>query len=259
MFMRTLPGITSQAASGGGGYNPDMTYFDGTEYFSHTADETGSGNKITLTARFRGDYLDLGTGGTAYIFGAWIGSTLHCAWQVYAPDFADTNVRGRMRIACNDVSVNKCIIHTVEDVAFLDDGYHTMLFSFDLLAGTAVWYIDGNDVIDATAPNHVLTSGDGWAVTNGDTGVAAANDVGASPFPGSLGSMGFTRTNYITDPDLFMSGRHPVEEDTVGWTQWGGTQPAHWSTNGKFDTNDLGHASTLAVTGTPTQFTPANP
>jgi hypothetical protein len=97
------------------------TTFDGTEYFSHTADETGAGNKITLTARFRGDYLDLGAGGTAYMFGTWIGSTLFCAWQVYAPDFSDANLRGRMRIASNDVGTNKCIIHTVEDVAFLDD------------------------------------------------------------------------------------------------------------------------------------------
>jgi hypothetical protein len=60
------PAVFGGLSDAGGGpppYNPEMTNFDGTEYFSHTADETGAGNKITLTARFRGDYLDLGAGG----------------------------------------------------------------------------------------------------------------------------------------------------------------------------------------------------
>lgn len=232
--MTYLPlGITQQAAAGaggggGGGSWPMMDYGGGTAYYN-TNPVYPAGEALTVVLGFQTSSWADASWRVLYQYGSY--STWALFIVMAASDHADPTFRNRIWAHCYNGGYRYSRVSTG---TYADDAQHVLFCSFDLTAGTDMFYIDGVSVPDTGHTYHIDPTP---AMTPG----AGYHRLGRHSHFGQqwVGKLGYHGQDwsYLTNPTDFY---HPVDGlqtiDEIGWTEWGG-QPEYWNQYGTMEDN----------------------
>jgi hypothetical protein len=220
-------------------YTPAMMRFDGTTGYYDKASVATSGNLVTAVARFKvgtstNDQKILSVNGTSY-------SRL----QLTVKESDHASVANKLQLLVKS-STDTILCNYNSSIEVTDNSTHTVFAAYDGTNGTAVLYVDGVEVGDATAPIHALTTG--TVASGSGTVLVGATGGPAQYFGGDIGFVGYADA-YLTNWSDFMDSHgHPKEIDTSSWNGWG-SQPLFWNPAGDM-TNNLGSAGDMTKNGT---------
>jgi len=226
-------------------FSPALMQFNGSTGF-YNGTYTSSGNKITLTARFK---VPSFTGGASQLVCKALGPTNRIRGQiaVISSDHATTGRRSRVLFqAQNSAGTNICVV--VSTNTFTDDLLHTVFADYDGDSGTTVLRIDGNNEVDTGNAEYVLTTG------TMDSGASSVFLVGSNTAAGALfllgqaGYIGMRDVDGLTWSDFMTATGRPKDLNETAWTEWGG-QPLYWNPHGQM-TDHTGSAAVMTKNGT---------
>jgi hypothetical protein len=136
----------------------------------------------------------------------------------------------------------------LSDTSYLDDGVHSLFFSFDGDAGTAVFMIDGVNADDTGNSERIAPTIGTMAIGGAEVFTVGASGTGTTFLAGEVGFVG-CRNAYLTDYSTFFDAdNNPIELDEASWTEWG-AQPLLWNEHGEM-VNNLGSTGNAAKNGT---------
>jgi len=231
----------------GNAYTPAMMQFNGTTgYYSKTG-LTTSGNKVSVFIRFNVPPL---AGVTQSLFNIYDASTdPRMRIFLYSSDTGDATRRNKLTVQSeNGSGTLLCALFSISELA--DGENHSLFYSFDADAGTAVFIVDGQNEDDTGQAARV-------APTTGtlDSGAAFGAYVGyfysgaAQYCAGSIGAFGYRDDAYLTNwSDFMQADGSPKALDESTWTEWG-AQPLFWNEAGDM-VNNLGSAGAMTKNGT---------
>jgi hypothetical protein len=235
-------------------YAPGAMLYDGASYYQKS-NITTTGNKVTGVLTFK---IDSFTGNDFYYLCriASIGPDRERLVVVaWSSDYADADLAGRVSVWTRD-SANNLICYLHSPVGYLDGQVHTLFYSFDGDAGTAVYRIDENDADDiANADRIAPTIGTLGTGATSQMGLGASN-TGTKFVNGELGYFGYGEVYLTNYTDFIDPNGYPKELDETGWTEWGG-QPLFWNDAGDMEAN-LGSAGNMTKNGTITPVAAIN-
>lgn len=204
------------SAKQGGGliYRPPMMLFNGTTgYYSHTF--TSSGNKVAGLIAF--NIASFSGGGAQYLMHVRSAANRdRLAIVAMSNDHANADFRDNLlAISQNSSGTNICRL--VSQSGYLDAENHTLLYSFDGDAGTAVFRIDRINADDTGNASRI-------APTTGTLDSGASTDITIGAFDGGSnfanGRLGFAahRQSYVTDYAAYMDRYgNPRQTDFSSW------------------------------------------
>ncbi len=226
-------------------HHPAMMEFDGATSF-YFKSYTSSGNKVATVVRFK--VASFTGGGASYVVRILGPGQDRAVVLFFSSDHADSDRANRVLVRTRNSDVT-IICDLYSPIGFLDDKVHTLFYSFDGDAGTALFYIDGNDADDTGNADRIApTTGTLDSGASSSIFIGAANSTPTNVLDGDAGFVGH-REAYLTNPLDFMDAKgNPKALDESGWTEWG-AQPLFWNEHGEMD-NNLGSAGNMTVNGT---------
>lgn len=225
-------------------YTPASFYFDGNSWYYQSY--TAVSRQITVTGRFRQNSFT-GSGTQQAILRAYDASGSRVYMQFYSNDHSTVDYRDTIRILTQNTA-GTIICDLIAPIGYLDGEWHSFLYAFDSLAGTAVFIIHGEDADDTGNPSRVAPT-IGVMDTGTLTFVVGNSTVAIfRPLIGELGAISMSES-YIIDPTLFSNPDDSQKKiNEVTWEEWGTVQPMFFNEHG-YMLDNRGSKDNMAVTG----------